>query len=109
MAANDRGEIAIVIDGKTYTLVVDTNAMVKLEEMFSQTKEMLFYQVLERVNAGSVTHIRAFVWAALQRHHATEIATPAGAGDLIQAAGGLLKFSEQLAALTATSSQETPR
>lgn len=98
MANREKGEIDVTVEGRAYTLVLDTNAMVALETLFSTPgHEVTFDQVLARVNAGSVRHIRAFVWAALRRHHA-EI-TVDGAGDLIHAAGGLQAFSNQLLAM----------
>lgn len=98
MANRERGEVAVTIDGAAYTLVMDTNAMVSLESLFSTPeRDVTFDQVLARVQAGSVRHIRAFVWAALRRYH-QEI-TVDGAGDLIHAAGGLQAFTNQLLAM----------
>lgn len=98
MANREKGEVAITIADKTYTLVLDTNAMVALETLFSDaTRDVTFDQVLARINAGSVRHIRGLIWAALQRYH-SDIGVLA-VGDLIQAAGGLAAFTNQLTAI----------
>ena len=138
--------LELVIGGKTYTLVLDTNAMVRLEDHFSAFQQdvveaqrdelrsvlatiavsldpkvgvdpkratqlaqmakralskpvtdVSFDRVLAKVNNGHVKHIRAVVWAALQRHHPA--VTIEQAGDLIQEAGGLSAFGDQLMAL----------
>jgi|SRR6478735_4549944 len=100
MANRELGEVDITINGATYTLVLNTNAMVLLEDRFStKDHEVTFDQVLARVSAGSVRHIRAFVWAALQAHH-REL-TIEQVGDLIQAAGGLQGFTNQLITMVA--------
>jgi hypothetical protein len=98
MANRERGEFDIAIGAATYTLVLNTNAMALLEDHFStRDKEVTFDQVIARVNAGSVRHIRALVWAALQQHHPT--VTIPEAGTLIQEAGGLAGFTQQLLAM----------
>lgn len=99
MANREKGEVSLSVGGKPYTLVLTTNAMVQLEDLFSTAdKELTFQQVLEKVSAGSVRHIRGFVWAALQEHHPAM--TVKDAGEFITEAGGLIAFSAQLQALT---------
>lgn len=98
MANRDKGETDLVIGDVTYRMVLDVNAMVALETLFSTPeKEVTFGDVLERVNRGRLTDVRAFFWASLQRYqpHITLDA----AGDLIQAAGGLRGFTARLEAL----------
>lgn len=98
MANRERGEVGMTIGSAAYTLVLNTNAMALLEDHFSRPdKEVTFDQVLARVNAGSVRHIRALVWAALHQFHPT--VTIEHAGDLIQQAGGLTGFTAQLMAM----------
>lgn len=98
MANRERGEVGMTIGGEAYTLVLNTNAMALLETLFSTAeKEVTFDQVLARINAGSVRHIRGFVWAALKQFHPT--ITIEKAGDLIQQAGGLTAFTDQLIAM----------
>lgn len=99
MANREKGEVSLTVGGKPYTLVLTTNAMVQLEDLFSTPdREATFQQVLEKVSSGSVRHIRGFVWAALQEYHPTM--TVKDAGDFITEAGGLIAFSAQLESLT---------
>jgi len=101
MANRAKGEVSLEIDGQAYTLIMTTDAMAQLEALFSTpAREVTFQQILDRVNAGSVRHIRGFVWAALQRHHPALTVT--AAGELIDAAGGLEGFGAQLLALAGT-------
>lgn len=105
MVNRERGEVGLEIGGKSYTLVLNTNAMALLEDSFStRDHEVTFDQVLARVNAGSVRHIRALVWAALHEHH-PEITVPQ-TGNLIQEAGGLAAFTAQLVAMMGTTSAD---
>lgn len=99
MANSQRGEVDLSIDGKTYTLVMDTNAMVAVEDLFSTPgRDVTFDQVVARLLAGSVKHIRGFLWAGLKRHQPN--LTLEQVGDLIQAAGGLEALAAQLQQLT---------
>lgn len=99
MANREKGEIGIEIGGRIYTLVIGVNEMVALEEHFSRNgKDVVFGDILKRVNAGSMKHQRAFIWASLLRHHPD--LTVEQVGDLIEAAGGILAFASQLMQLT---------
>lgn len=106
MAANrERGEVSIEINGVAYTLVLNTNACVTLEDLFSTpTREMLFHEVLGKVAAGSMRYIRGFLWAALHTHHPA--LSVADVGDLLDAAGGIEAFAQQLATLTGSAVPE---
>lgn len=95
---SQRGEVSIEISGKTYRLVMDINAIVLLEELMgTDEKPVTFPMLIDRVNKGSVKAMRAFLWAALQKHH--DDVTLQRAGELIQAAGGLEGFGRQLKGL----------
>src|SRR5687768_15829077 len=87
--ANERDEVTIrEPNGKEYTLVLNTSAIVKLEELFSTpTREATWKQVWERILSGSVRHIRALLWAMAQKHHPT--LTLADTCELIDRLGGL--------------------
>jgi hypothetical protein len=91
--------IPLEIDGKVYKLELTINGLVALEELLSTDDKLVtFDTVIQRVNAGSVKHIRAFIWAALQEHH--KDITLTGAGKLIQAAGGMEGMFNQISAMT---------
>jgi hypothetical protein len=98
VANREKGEVSLEIGETSYTLYLDLNAMALLEDYFSTPqKDVTFDEVLQRVNRGSVRHIRAFVWAALQYHHPT--ITVKEAGDLVQKGGGLVEFGRKVQAL----------
>ena len=98
MANRERGEVSLEIDGTTYTMVLDLEALCHLEDHFSTpAKDAVFPELLERASRGSARHIRGIVWAALQRHH--KGMTLEETSDLIQASGGLAGFGEKLNAL----------
>lgn len=95
MANRERGEVSVDIDGTSYTLCLDLNAMCQLEEMFSKPgQDVTFQDVLRKVKGQSLRHTRAVFWAALQKHH-KEITLDAVA-DFIIRAGGISAFSDQL-------------
>lgn len=106
MANRQRGEVALEMDGKTYTLVFDMNALCCLEDLFSTPeREVVFQDVLKMASKGSARHIRGIVWASLQRHH-PEVSLSQST-DLIEAAGGFEGFGEKLQQL-ADSTQPDP-
>ncbi len=98
MANTQKGEISLTVDGKEYVLFLDANAMVLLEEHFSTlTREVGYNEILARVLTGeSLRYMRAFIWAALQKHHAP--LSLIQAGELINAAGGISAFATQVSA-----------
>lgn len=63
-------EFVLTIAGQQYRMVLDVDAMVRLEEMFSTPdREVTFQDVFKRVEQNSMRHARGFFWAMLQRHH----------------------------------------
>jgi hypothetical protein len=82
-----RGEAELIIDGKPYTLVVDLNACCEFEAMISTpANPVLFAAGFQRVIDGRITETRAFIWAALRRHHKLSLDD---VNELIQQAGGV--------------------
>lgn len=95
MANRQNGEVSVEIDGKQYTLAMTINAMVALEDMFSTpTQSVTFQQVSEKADAGSIRHLRAILWAVLQRYHSD--VTIEQVSDLVQEAGGIAVFTVKL-------------
>jgi len=95
MSNSIRGEVTIESGGQLYPLVMDTNAMVEVEDVFSTPeKPVSFTDVLANMERGRMKYIRAFVWAALRRHH--EHITLKETGRFIDGAGGIVAFSDQL-------------
>lgn len=67
MAVSERGEVALEIGGKRYTLVLDIDAICELEN----DTQLRLAQVMEKVDQGSFVFIRKYLLAALRRHHPT--------------------------------------
>jgi hypothetical protein len=99
MANRERGEVSLKAGDKTYTLVLDIDAMCALEDLFSTPEqEVSFPEVLAKVQRDSTRHLRAFLWALLQRHH-PEI----GIGqisELVEQAGGLEGLRDSFGAIS---------
>jgi hypothetical protein len=105
MAGSETRPAVVEIDGKPYTLELTINGIVALEELLSTDERMVtFDAVVQRVNAGSVKHMRAFFWAALREHH--KDVTLEGAGRLIQAVGGLEGLATQFESLARSTSPD---
>jgi hypothetical protein len=101
MANRQLGEVPLDLDGRTYTLVMDINAIAVFEGVFSTPdRDAAFPDLLQKAANGSVRHLRAFFWAALRRHHGAM--TIDEVGDLIQRSGGLAGLAEQLKRLSGT-------
>ncbi len=98
MANKHRGEVALEIEGKVYTLHAGINAVADVEGVFSTIDRRVTYQeIAENAMKGSVTHIRALIWAMLRKHHRDLSITDVG--DLIDQVGMMeieKKFSEVL-------------
>lgn len=87
MANPERGEIALPIGDRVYTLVTDFDARCQVEALFQTDDKPFGYEkVALFASSYSSTHLRAIVWGALRRHH-PEI-TLVEAGELILKAGG---------------------
>lgn len=101
MANRDKGEVEIAINGQAYTLVLDIDAMIDIEERLSTPdREVTFQEVMVKADAGSVRYTRAFFWALLRRYH--RAVTLEQAGHLLMEAGGIQAVMRTLApALTA--------
>lgn len=63
-------ETTYTIKGATYQLKLDSDAMVAMEEAASTPdRRVFFHQIMALAQAGSWTHQRILVWAALRLHH----------------------------------------
>jgi hypothetical protein len=95
MANRQKGEVNLVVDGRTFTLVLDIDAMCALEEHFSTpSHDATWDEIAVKVNKGSVRVVRALIWAMLQRHH-PELSV-VDAGHLMNDAGGILGLAKVL-------------
>lgn len=98
MANRQKGEVALEIAGKSYTLVMDISAVCELEALFSTpVRDATIAEIGRAVERGSVRHIRGFLWAALRRHH--KDMTLENVSTLIEDAGGIGGFGDTIGAL----------
>lgn len=95
MANRERGEVSVDIDGTSYTLCLDLNAMCTLEEYFSTPdREVTFQDVLKKVNGGNLRYMRAIFWAAFLKYQPDLKLEDVAA--LVQASGGIGGFSQKM-------------
>src|SRR5215471_2988914 len=96
MANPQRGEIDLDVNGKTYTLALDLNALCELQAVLrpNDPDSIELDEVMRKVGKMNPTYLRAFLWATLRRHHRDVTLT--GVSDLIVEAGGLEKFFAKL-------------
>ena len=67
MANRAKGEGAITVDGKTYTLAFDVNAMCEVEFILDKPTDL----ILKSLIVSPPLHVvRALLWGGLLRHHA---------------------------------------
>ncbi len=101
MANAEKGETAITVNGREYTLFLGTHEMALLEnKMSTPERDLSFWDIMQMViQRNKVSAMEAWIWASLQKHHGAEIVTLQDAASLIDAAGGILAFGRQLSAL----------
>jgi hypothetical protein len=69
MANPERGEITATIDGKTYTFVLNTAAIVRAERRYSTpAHHMTLVGILQLCDNGSVDHMAGLLWSAAQKY-----------------------------------------
>lgn len=69
MANKFKGEVQVVVDGVTYTLRMDMNAMCAFEELTGKKAIPTLEAMEVEGGMGSVSDMRAFMWAMLQEDH----------------------------------------
>ena len=77
MANRFLGEASTTVDGKSWTLRLDFNAMAEIEDKLGRSA----LDVLQEIEAGKsvlVTTLRAVVWSMLIEHHPEATARDAG-------------------------------
>jgi hypothetical protein len=99
MANKERGEFALQVQDRAYTLRLTTNACCELEDF---ANGRTWDQVMAGVRQGRMKDVRLLIWTALQEHHG-DVATHApeslqAIGALIDDAGGLAGILLQIQA-----------
>ena len=102
MANPHKGEYSFEAEGRTYIFVMDMDAMCACEAHFSTPERPVYFTAITAaINAGSMTHMRVFLWAALQRHQPD--VTLNDISPLVQVFGGVVGMRDKLLQM----SQET--
>jgi len=105
MANPERGQVALTVGDRTYTVVLDMNALCELEELLStDARSVTAGEAILQAARGSFRHTRALIWAALRRFHPDVSVTDAGA--LIEAMGGPDQCLETIGKLRKASEPE---
>ena len=87
MANIERGEVELDIDGTTYTLVLDLNAMCEFEAMIGTATNPVSTDVgVQRALSTHMLYFRPLLWAALKRHHKLSMEE---VNALVERAGGV--------------------
>jgi hypothetical protein len=99
MANKERGEFALQVQDRAYTLRLTTNACCELED-FAQGRT--WDQVMAGVRQGRMKDVRLLIWTALRQHHPDMASDKPESvktiGDLIDEAGGLAGILGQIQA-----------
>ena len=111
MANPERGEVALTIGDRTYTLVLDMDGICQAEAAMSSPGQIVsITEIFYGAAIGSQRHARALVWASLQRHQ-PDISLQR-AGELMAEFGGAEKFFEvvkELRKTTEPDAEDKPR
>lgn len=84
MANPERGEVGVIVGGKGYTLRPTFDALCELEELVGKP----LHELLQGIQQGRLSGLRAVVWCFLQDQHSDEIKVLKDASHWIEAAGG---------------------
>lgn len=84
MANPERGELALQVEGVEYTLRPTFDALCELEGKVNAP----FDTVMQQIQQGRLSGLRAVVWCLLQDQHAEEMRTLKDASAWIERAGG---------------------
>lgn len=99
MSNPERGSFHFVVDDQTYRLKLTLDGIAQLEDHYEAKykRPFTFANILARIEAGSVSAIRALIWAALLDGHPS--ITVEQAGELIDKSGGVLGFASHVSSL----------
>lgn len=70
MANPQKGELDIEVDGKTYRLALDLNALCEFQElMYPNDPDFDMQEVIGRIQKTNFILSRALLWATLRKYH----------------------------------------
>lgn len=94
MANKERGEVSILVKGRSLTLRPNLNALCALEERYGKSASDIMYGASQ----GNMSATRQLLWAYLQKYHADEFQTMEQVGNMVDDVG-LDEINRQLSAL----------
>jgi hypothetical protein len=108
MANPERGEVALTVGDRTYTLVLDFEAYCVAERLMSKDEGRIvaFPEIYAGVSVGSWRHIRALLCGAFTTHQ--PLMTPPQVAQVIIEGGGPSAMIEKIAELRELSQPDTP-
>src|SRR5688572_14969885 len=77
MANRERGEVAIEVEGRAYTLRPSFNSICELEGLLNKP----FDVVMQDINEGRLSGVRSTLWCLMREHHRDEFPTLEAAGN----------------------------
>jgi hypothetical protein len=84
MANKEKGEVGVVVGGKPYTLRPTFDSLCELEDLVGKP----LHELIDGIQQGRLSGVRAVTWCFLQDEHAAEIRTLKDASKWIEKAGG---------------------
>lgn len=102
MANPERGELSVTVGGKAYTLRPTFDALCEFETLTGKSLDSM----LESINNGSLSGLRAVVWCVLQDQHGDEIKVLKDASRWIEKAGGVVEVTAHLNTLMGINAPE---
>lgn len=91
MSNPHRGEVDLQVGGKTYTIVLDINAICELEQLLGKSVAEIGRDM------GRILNMRAMLWAGLRARHQVTLEE---VGEILQQAGmqqAVVKIKEAMA------------
>lgn len=70
MANSQRGELDMEVDGRTYRLALDLNALCEFQELiYPNDPDFDMQEVIRRIQKTNFVLSRALLWATLRKYH----------------------------------------
>jgi hypothetical protein len=86
MANAQKGEVSFDVNGRSYTMRLDLNAMAEMETKLSTDDHIVTaQQIIARAEKGQVSALRVVVWAGMRPYHPK--LTLEAVGDLLEEMG----------------------
>jgi len=105
MANREKGEVALTVGGRDYTLVLNTNAMAAIEDHLSTPSQDVTWDAFwKRVMRGSVRAVTVLLWGMCRKYH-PEV-TVDQVGEFVDELGGLPGLEQVLVSANVSSTPD---